>query len=57
LYCVYTLHIVPIYLIIVMSLPLMVPWLEINTFVFVLYCFPHAPSMHQFKKRYYMYYI
>jgi hypothetical protein len=25
LYCVYTLHIVPIYLIIVMSLPLMVP--------------------------------
>jgi hypothetical protein len=31
----YTLHIVPIYLIIVMILPLMGPWLEINTFVFV----------------------
>ena len=36
LYGVYTLHIVPIYLIIVMILPLMGPWLEINTFV--LYC-------------------
>ena len=32
----YTLHIVPIYLIIVMILPLMGPRLEINTFVFVL---------------------
>ena len=37
LYGVYTLHIVPIYLIIVMILPLMGPWLEINTFVFVFY--------------------
>ena len=50
LYCVYTLHIVPIYLIIVMILPLMGPWLEINTFVLycIVYCQRHLKHIFVF---------
>ena len=45
----YTLHSVSIYLIIVMILPLMGPWLEINTFVFVHFvCISMYPTRRNF---------
>ena len=58
LYCVSTLHIVSIYLIIVMILPLMGPWLEINTFVFVfVYKKIHIISVSFYGLQKYRYYL